>query len=119
MIKTWLNKKFLEWEMAQGSRKTLTEFSEWLEISQPTLSNYMNGERTPTGKNVHRLADKLGPEIYDLLEIQNPDPDLAFIRSNWFQLPKKIQDLILKTIKDENRQSQTKTIKNTETPNES
>lgn len=35
-------------------------------------NTYLNGSRTPTGKNVDQLAGVLGMEVYDLLGLARP-----------------------------------------------
>lgn len=78
----WLNAKFLEWEKTFGVRKTLVEFADYLEVPLASLSDWMNGKYRPRGaKNIARLAEKLGPEIYGFLGMPVPE----FV--NFDQLP--------------------------------
>lgn len=65
---------------------TLDDFAKYLGVSQPTVSSWLNGKRRPTGKNIDTIADLLGPEIYDLLGLQRPDPGLIYITRNWHHL---------------------------------
>lgn len=71
-VEDWLSRKFLEWEREQGSRKTAVEFAEYLGVSQPSLSSWMSGRYAPKGKNLSRLAEKLGYDIYDALGLPRP-----------------------------------------------
>jgi len=84
-IADWLNKKFLEWEQSQGKRKTLGQFSEYLEVSRISLSDWINGKYAPNAQNIGKIAEKLGLEIYDLVGIPRPQPR---------QLDEKIERLI-------------------------
>ena len=59
-IAEWLNRKFLEWEQSQGKRKTLGQFSEYLEVSRISLSDWINGKYAPKAQNIGRIAEKLG-----------------------------------------------------------
>ncbi len=79
----FLEQKYLEWQTAQGKRKTVQEFADYLGISQSVLSHYMNGKRKPTSDNLRMLSGKLGFVIYDVLGLPRPDKDLAFISQNW------------------------------------
>jgi transcriptional regulator with XRE-family HTH domain len=80
----FLDQKYLQWQTAQGKRKTVQEFADYLGISQSVLSHYMNGKRKkPTSDNLRALSNKLGFEIYDVLGLPRPDPDLAYISQNW------------------------------------
>ena len=77
---SWLESKYLEWQMAEGERKSIDEFSKFLGVSRPAVSSWLNGHREPTGWNVDKLAQKLGDEVYEILGLQPPemlDPQLA------------------------------------------
>ena len=43
----WINRKFVEWQAAQGKRKTVEEFAIYLGISRPLLNMWMNGNKKP------------------------------------------------------------------------
>ena len=85
-IATWLESKYIEWISVSGERRTISEFAAWLDISQSLLSRYMNGTRTPSRKNTDKIAARLGPEIYDLLGLQRPDPLLQRLQTQWHLL---------------------------------
>lgn len=65
----WLEIKYLAWQQDEGGRRTMKEFAAYLGIHPGTLTNYTKGKRTPSGDHVHRIAEKLGGEIYNLLGI--------------------------------------------------
>lgn len=71
-IKRWLNEKFLEWSQEEGERKTIREFSIYLDVHESLLARWMAGKILPGNENVIKLANKLGPIIYDLLEWERP-----------------------------------------------
>ena len=64
---SWINEKFLEWR--GSTRRSVSEFSAYLGVSQPTVSAWLNRTRgQPTSNRIiAALADKLGPEIYSVL----------------------------------------------------
>lgn len=73
-ISKWLTDGFLRWQLASGEKHTVTEYAAYLGVSRDTLNKWMNGTRTPTGLYVRQLAEKLGPEIYDVLKLARPEP---------------------------------------------
>lgn len=79
----WLELKYLEWQTKEGGVRTMAEFADYLGIVRMTLSRWMNGRNIPDKKYVDQLADKLGPEIYDLMGLPRPDPSLVYIIKRW------------------------------------
>lgn len=45
----------------------------------------------PQGENIRKLADKLGLEVYDVLGLPRPDPDLFAIEQVWDVLTPEIR----------------------------
>ena len=84
---SWLENQYIDWQKSAGSRKTINEFADFLGVSQPLVSMWMNGKRRPGAENIDALAEVLGDEIYDLLNIPRPDPDLLSIKKLWAKLP--------------------------------
>lgn len=69
----WLLGKMLDWQREQGERKTVEEFADYLGVKRGTVNQWLNGARKPKGAYVRLIADKFGPEIYDLLGLARPD----------------------------------------------
>ena len=88
-VANWLESKYIEWLSDSGQRRTVSEFAEWLGISRSLLSRYLSGSRTPSRKNAEKIAARLGPEIYDLLGLQRPDPLLKRVQAHWNCLTKE------------------------------
>lgn len=83
-MRDWFTKKFVEWQASTGTRQTLDSFAAYLGVSRSTLSKYMNGDSRPGNiEFVEKISDKLGFEIYDLMEIPRPDPNLVYIIKSW------------------------------------
>lgn len=40
------------------------------------MSRWMTGDNPPSYEHIERLASKLGPEIYDIMGMERPDPDI-------------------------------------------
>lgn len=92
---TWLEEQYLLWQQRQGKRTSLAQFAKYLGISAALLSHYMNGIRKPSEENVKKLADRLNPDIYDILGLQKPDSKLQFISRNWDRLSAQQQESLL------------------------
>jgi transcriptional regulator with XRE-family HTH domain len=82
----WINRQFVLWQADQGKRKTIDEFASYIGISRPLLNMWMNGNRKPGTNNIKLLADLFGMEVYDVLDLPRPDPDLHYIQNNWIDL---------------------------------
>jgi len=86
-FKEWLFDHFIEWEKQQkGRRSNFTKFAEFLGVKQPQLSSWLKGDYKPGTNNIKLLADLFGMEVYDVLDIPRPDPDLYYIQINWSDL---------------------------------
>lgn len=70
----YLEEEFRKYYILSGGRRSQTDFARWLGISPTNLSKYMNGVQAPDAKNQDRLADKLGPGIYDVLGVPRRVP---------------------------------------------
>jgi transcriptional regulator with XRE-family HTH domain len=90
----YLTKKFLEWQTELGARKTLEEFADYLNVSRPLLSFWMNGKRIPNAENLENISNILGNEIYDALDLPRPNPHLQKLNRVWEFLPEEIQERI-------------------------
>lgn len=60
----------------------MSEFADYLGIKRPSLSQWMSGRNNPSLENALQLAQTLGPEIFDYLDLELDD-DLLFIYQNW------------------------------------
>jgi transcriptional regulator with XRE-family HTH domain len=85
-FRQFLEDSFLKWQIDKGGRKTVYEFAEYLGVSQPAVSAWWNETRIPQGDTIRKLAEKLGVEVYDVLGLPRPDPDLFYIQSVWDEL---------------------------------
>lgn len=67
-------------EILKRRSMTLRAFSELSGISQPNLSNYLNGNVSPTLETLTRIAEALGIPITELFE--EPDSIELYVRYN-------------------------------------
>lgn len=82
----FLEKKFLEWQQRMGGRRSVSEFAKWIGVKQSSISMWWTGANTPNPESIKLLADKLGLEVYDALDLPRPDPDLHYIQQQWGNL---------------------------------
>lgn len=112
----WLEVCYLDWQAETKKRATLQEFAVYIGYSRPLISMWMSGKRLPTDEGVKRLADLFGPEIYDLLGMSRPDPDLERLNKIWQYLPEKIRRNFVqqgeKYVTEDNHDEATKPAKN-------
>ena len=97
-ISDWLMRKYLAWQMGEGRKKTLGDFSVYLNVSRDTLNNWLGGRRKPRNESVEALATRLGPEIYDLLGMARPDAGLKFVSRLWDKLTPEQQQQIVQEV---------------------
>lgn len=92
----WLEVQFINWMRERGEVTTQREFAEYLGLDQVQLSHYINERRKkPDKKSLIKLADKLGPEVYDVLGLARPDADLKQVTAVWHKLDEETKQEIL------------------------
>ena len=75
--------------------KTLAEFADYLEVGRPALSMWLSGKRQPNSRMAQKLADKLGPEVYDVLGMARPDEQTQHLIQAFGKLDLERRDLLL------------------------
>jgi transcriptional regulator with XRE-family HTH domain len=104
-FKEWLTQKYLEWQSSAGERKSVTEFAQYLNVSQQTASFWINGRGTPSGKNLAKIADILGWDIYDILGMPRPlplevDPAIQQMARLVMQFPEEAREQVRAALAD-------------------
>jgi transcriptional regulator with XRE-family HTH domain len=82
-----LERKFLEWQIEIGERKSQSEFAKLMGVSRSALTMWMNGTHLPDRESAGKLAAFLGPEVYDLLDLPRPNPYLQKIKQIFEHIP--------------------------------
>lgn len=89
-----LEKAFLEYRIRQTRQRlsvSLNSFANYLDFSPPIVNLWLNGSRLPTQGNVERIIPKLVEildlEVYDILGLPRPDPDLLRLNRVWSRIP--------------------------------
>lgn len=72
----FINNAYIEFR--GDTRKTISDFAEWLGLPQAQLSQYMKlGGKVPRSQSViAKFVNKYGSVIYDVLEYPRPDDSL-------------------------------------------
>ena len=100
----WLEKQYINWLTQAGERRTQREFAAWLGISNALLSHYLRGSRNPTSDFLEKIALRLGDEVYDVVELPRPDPQLRKVKNAWPSLSKdqktRIETIIIENTRD-------------------
>lgn len=94
-----LNRKYLEYQNRLGRPAKAKEFAAYLGVPPTSYSNWINSGVVPSMEYAYRLADKLGPEVLDVLGFARPTPTLPID-----QLPQVIQDLLQSFVSDVSRE---------------
>lgn len=88
---------FLGFQRKTG-KHSVTAFAQYLSknkfrivFSQQIVSGWINGDFKPSSKYAPPLAEILGDHIYDILELDRPDPDLERLTQIWKSIPPKIR----------------------------
>lgn len=99
----WLDQQFLEWRATQDRKHgSLTAFANYLGIKEELLNLFVNGRRTSMSQvTADRIADKLGDEIYDLVDLPRPDPYLRRVVRVWHRVSESRKKYIVELAEKE------------------
>jgi hypothetical protein len=82
----WFQKKYYQWVKAQPGQEDFLGFCDLLGYPSPKVSQWLEGKTTPQGPEVLSIASLLGTEIYDVLGLPQPDPELLEIFDSFSHL---------------------------------
>ena len=107
----FLLQKLQEFERTKGRRITQEEFADFLGVNRISVSYWLSGRNKPSPESAKILADKLGVETYDVLELPRPDPFVEYASSASSRLldsqKHKIRERIAKYISENEKESST------------
>lgn len=96
-----LDRAFLEYRIRQTRQRlsvSLNSFAGFLDFSPPIVNMWLSGSRLPSQGNVERLIPKLVElldlEVYDILGLPRPDPNLLRLTKAWSRIPVQFQQLL-------------------------
>lgn len=99
-FKEYLFRKLQEFERDAGHRVSLQDFADYIGVSRPSISLWLQGRVKPSYENAEVLSKRFGPEVLEILEYDVPNPSITFIESKWDQLDPNVQDQIIKLIQE-------------------
>lgn len=70
----WLRKRWLIYHNEHNGFVSQNDYAKHLGISNANLTNYMTNLRRPSAEFVETLADALGPQVYDKLDLPRKMP---------------------------------------------
>ncbi len=94
----WLEQKFQEWQKTEGSPQSYYTFARFLDVGHSLLAQWISGASVPQDDDLARLANKLGPEIYEILNTAPPNSPLATINANFQFLPAAFQSRLASAV---------------------
>lgn len=108
-IASFLNKKFLEWQVETGERKTVGQFAELFGASQPIMSLWMNSgnDRVPGNEYRKRIIRQYGTEAAKAF---GEDPDLHFLQENWEDLTPEARRAVREQVEKFKSQNESKRV---------
>lgn len=100
----FLNREYMNYWRKQGKHTSQAEFATWLGVSTTNLSVWMNQQRLPSDENAHQLAKRLGPKIYEILDMppMMPDiPELVELSKVWPKLSSETRKEIMRLAEED------------------
>ena len=76
-FQAWFNRKWAEWDAYNERRSTQYELAEHLGITRSAVAQYTSGRQIPDIGNIVSIASKFGDEIYEILGVDKPVPELT------------------------------------------
>ncbi len=118
LFKDYIFNKFLEWEKTQPKKRSnFSAFSRWLTdnsydviVKQQVVDSWMNGSIPKDHKYVMVLVEKLGDEIYEILDIPRPNRYLQLINKKFEFISEEMQERIANQIAEEAAKYEAKKI---------
>jgi hypothetical protein len=106
-FKDFIFKEFVEWEKKQPNhRSSFSAFARWLSdnryelvLKQQLISDWVKGRYAPKEEMfILVLAEKLGNQVYEVLNVDPIDPLRIYVLRNWKKAPQKVKVELAKTI---------------------
>jgi len=115
-FKDYLFNIFLEWEKTQPKkRSSFTAFARWLtentynvKVKQQVVDSWMGGAIPKEHKFILVLVEKIGDEIYDILDIPRPNKHLQVVTKRWEFVSEATQERVAREIAEEAAKYETK-----------
>jgi len=100
----WITDKYVAWRGdAVGRDRTVTEFADWVGVSQSVMAYWMrpDGKLPRSTKSINALVSKYGPEVYEVLGLEPPqtNPILGECERLFYQLDDEGRNLLVEIIR--------------------
>jgi transcriptional regulator with XRE-family HTH domain len=96
----------IKWRQIQTKNResvSLNSFADFLGISRPAVSQWLNKERTPGFESLiviaPKLAQLLGPQVYDELGLSRPDQRFGELKELYDVVPSEDKDELLEAVR--------------------
>lgn len=96
-FKEFITRKYWQWQLDTGQKKTVEEFGKLFGISKQLMSAWMNGGRHPGAKHKKTIIEMYGDEAAEALD---EDPRLFFINENWEYASEELQRSITDQLRE-------------------
>lgn len=86
----WITRKYVEWRGdAIGHERSVTEFADYVGVSQQLMSDWMKpkGKRPRSQVTIGKLVAVFGNEVYEVLDKQPEDENLSKLMALYYSLP--------------------------------
>jgi hypothetical protein len=95
----WLESKYQDWVKGQPEKQSYYTFARYLDVAHSVFTQWASGVARPSEEDLAKLAGKLGPEVYDLVEMPRPGgaPGLP---ADFLYLPAAFQSRLLSAIQE-------------------
>lgn len=76
---SWFSKAYNRWKKSQPGEENFPAFCDLLGYPATKVMSWLQGESYPDGPEVLSLAGLFGENVYGILDLPKPDPDLLKI----------------------------------------
>ena len=83
-----------------GKSISLTQFAKGIGFSVSLVSHWMNEKGNPSQENINKLAETIGLEVYDALNLPRPDPRIRELQEYYDATPPSERDWLLEKIEE-------------------
>lgn len=75
----WFQEKYYQWVQSQPGEENFRAFCDLLGYPPSQVSHWLEGKTTPQEAQLLSIASVVGIEVYDVLGLQKPDPEILGI----------------------------------------
>jgi hypothetical protein len=95
----WLLEKFIEFQRKMNYPVSIADFARDVGVMPSIMRQYLRGVRVPSENSALILSTKLGPDIFNVLHMTVPEPEIQLIYMKWPSLSNenkhKIMEILL------------------------